>query len=138
MGVFESVLSGSKRTVFESICRGRKLRTPLRLFVVFIVGKHAVMRNTFDIVQHGIQGFLFGSSSANKVGCTIGRTQIGLSHKLSLAFSIEVLENSHLNLPGRRRYVTFRIYPFAGTKELVKGHGPLEEDDPASDGVIVE
>ncbi len=95
-----------------------------RLFVVFIVRKHSLIRNTFDIVQHGIQGFLLGVSATNKICCAIGHTQIGLCHKLSYAFSIEVLENSDLDLPSKRRDVTFRVYPCARTEELVKGYGP--------------
>jgi hypothetical protein len=95
-----------------------------RLFVVFVVWKHSLIWNTFDIVQHGIQGFLLGVSAANKICCAIDQAQIGLCHKLSDAFSVEVLENSDLDLPGKRRDVTFRVHPCTGTEELVKGHGP--------------
>jgi len=94
------------------------------LFVVFVVRKHSVIRNTFDIVQRGIQGFLLGVSAANKICCAIDRPHIRLCHKLSSAFSIEVLENSDLDLFVRGRDVTFRIYLCARTEELVQGHGP--------------
>ena len=95
-----------------------------RLFVGFVVWKHSLMRNAFDIVQRGIQGFLFGVSAPNKICCAIGRPQIGLCHKLSSAFSIEVLENSDLNLFVSGGDVTFGVNTFARTEELVHGHGP--------------
>jgi hypothetical protein len=89
---------------------GYHAKSKPRLFVVFIVRKHSLMRNTFDIAHRGIQGFLLGVSAPNKICCAIGRPQIGLCHKLSSAFSIEILENSNFNLPYNRCGLSLSLY----------------------------